>query len=55
MICIWICSSIFYMTECKVNEYYVENKQIFDLIRVSQAYFKDLFQEKIKIYYWRIK
>ena len=36
------------MTECKVKEYYVENKQIFDLISVSQAYFKDLFQEKIK-------
>lgn len=36
------------MTECKVKEYYVENKQIFDLIAVSQAYFKDLFQEKIK-------
>lgn len=36
------------MTECKAKEYYVENKQIFGLISVSQAYFKDLFQEKIK-------
>ena len=36
------------MTECKVKEYYVENKQIFDLISVSQAYFKDLIQKKIK-------
>lgn len=36
------------MTECRMEEYYIENKQIFDLIKDSQDYFKDLFQEKIK-------
>ena len=37
------------MTECKVNEYYVENKQIFDLISVSQAYLKTYFKKKSKV------